>query len=517
MSGELPEGWSWLTLEQFAATEPHAITDGPFGSNLKTADYVEGGEVRVIRLGNIGVGRFVDEDRSFISAAKFAGLTKHEARAGDLVVAALAEPVGRCAEVPEGIGTAIVKADCVRVRVNPRFDRRYLMHALNSPAGRLRAEAAAHGMGRLRMNLGDLRNLVVPTAPPTEQRRIVAKLEALQARSRRAKEALDTVPALLEKLRQSILAAAFRGDLTKDWRAQNPNVEPASELLKRIRAERRAKWEGAELAKLKAKGKTPSDDKWKAKYKDPEPVDPTGLPALPEGWCVTELGEVVWRLTNGYVGPTRDIYFPSGVPYLLSKHVKRNALRFDRETFISEEFNQRNRKSILRAGDVLLVQTGHVGESAPVPDEHAGHNCHAMIVISPVSSVLDGRYLSLFFEAPPTRLALGAMEKGMTLRHLNCHDVIRLPTLVPPLEEQREIVARLQQRLADLDLVRDRVVEHSRQLVDLDRSTLAKAFRGELVRQDPSEGSASGEETAQYGRADEVASVPKRGRKLKGA
>ena len=98
MTDRLPTGWSWLRLERFAAVEVNAITDGPFGSNLKTADYVEDGEVRVIRLGNVGVGRFLDESKSFVSAAKFAGLAKHEARPGDLIVAALAEPVGRCAE-----------------------------------------------------------------------------------------------------------------------------------------------------------------------------------------------------------------------------------------------------------------------------------------------------------------------------------------------------------------------------------------------------------------------------------
>src|SRR6185503_10682565 len=129
--------------------------------------------------------------------------------------------------------------------------------------------------------------------------RIVTKLEALQARSRRAREALDAVPPLLEKLRQSILAAAFRGDLTKDWRSKHEDVEPASELLKRIRIERRKKWEEAELAKMKAKGKAPTDDKWKAKYKEPEPVDATGLPELPEGWCWASVDDVTAFVTDG--------------------------------------------------------------------------------------------------------------------------------------------------------------------------------------------------------------------------
>jgi type I restriction enzyme S subunit len=96
----------------------------------------------------------------------------------------------------------------------------------------------------------------------------VEKIEALTARSRKAREALEAIPELLDQFRQSVLAAAFRGDLTADWREQNPDVEPAEALLERIRVERRKRWEEAELEKMRAKGKEPTNDKWKAKYKD---------------------------------------------------------------------------------------------------------------------------------------------------------------------------------------------------------------------------------------------------------
>lgn len=81
-----------------------------------------------------------------------------------------------------------------------------------------------------------------------------------------------------------------------------------------------------------------------------------------------------WWQMNGYVGPTRTIYQESGVPYLLARHVKNNRLVFDGKTFISDEFNRRNKKSMLKAGDVLLVQSGHIGHSAVVTDDHEGHN-----------------------------------------------------------------------------------------------------------------------------------------------
>jgi type I restriction enzyme, S subunit len=102
----------------------------------------------------------------------------------------------------------------------------------------------------------------VPLPPLTEQRRIVVKIKALQERNQRAREALTEVGPLLEQFRQSVLAAAFRGDLTTDWRAAHPNVEPASELLHRIRSERRHCWEQAELVKYEAKGKKPPEN-WK--------------------------------------------------------------------------------------------------------------------------------------------------------------------------------------------------------------------------------------------------------------
>jgi type I restriction enzyme, S subunit len=164
---------------------------------------------------------------------------------------------------------------------------------------------------------------------------------------------------------------------------------------------------------------------------------------LPKGWRKARLGDFVTRLTNGYVGPTREIYVDNGVPYLLARHVHDNILTFDGKTFVSEEFTRRHRKSVLKAGDVLMVQSGHVGQTAVVPPEHEGHNCHAMIVISPVLESLDGRYLSYFFHSPEGRPELDRLQTGATLPHLNCRDVENVTIPLPPLSEQRRIAAIL--------------------------------------------------------------------------
>ncbi|MGB5631452.1 MAG: restriction endonuclease subunit S, partial [Waterburya sp.] len=148
----------------------------------------------------------------------------------------------------------------------------------------------------------------IPLPPLNEQKRIVAKIEALQTRSTAVKEELEAIKPLLDQFRQSVLASAFRGDLTKDWREQNPDVEPADVLLERIRVERRRRWEEAELEKMKAKGKVPKDDKWKKKYKEPVEPDIKTSSLLPDKWSLASFAQVSDRVTVGHVGSMKDEY-----------------------------------------------------------------------------------------------------------------------------------------------------------------------------------------------------------------
>ena len=146
---------------------------------------------------------------------------------------------------------------------------------------------------------------------------------------------------LLEKLRQSILTAAFRGDLTKDWREKHPDVEPAGELLKRIRVERRREWEEGELAKMRAKRKAPADDRWKAKYEEPKPADAKELGGLPKGWCWTKLDHLLLNggLFDGPFGSSlkSSDYVDSGCRVIRLENVANLEFRGERETFVSEE------------------------------------------------------------------------------------------------------------------------------------------------------------------------------------
>jgi len=233
---DLPEGWCWARLDQLAACEPNSITDGPFGSKLKTAHYTESGP-RVIRLQNIGAGEFVDAE-AHISGEHFLNLLKHEVTNGDLVIAALGADVPRACMVPPHICPAIVKADCIKFRPHPLyFDRRYLLWALNSNIPKEYAKRIIHGVGRPRLNQQQIRSLPLPIPGRQEQERIAEEVTMRFALNAERECAVIEALHRASALRQSILKRAFEGKLV----LQDPNDEPATVLLERIRAEKAAR------------------------------------------------------------------------------------------------------------------------------------------------------------------------------------------------------------------------------------------------------------------------------------
>ncbi len=200
-----------------------------------------------------------------------------------------------------------------------------------------------------------------------------------------------------------------------------------------------------------------------------------------QGWEQKRLGDLVTRLTNGYVGPTRNIYQESGVPYLLARHVKNNRLNFDGRTFISQEFNIKNKKSLLKTGDVLLVQSGHIGHCAVVTDEHDGHNCHAMIVITATKGSFIGPFLSLFFNSSGMKRKFEQIRSGSTVPHLTCGEIRELMIPLPTIEIQKDIVERAKVLDEYILQLRANLANRLSAYDEFKRSLLIQAFAGELT------------------------------------
>lgn len=176
------------------------------------------------------------------------------------------------------------------------------------------------------------------------------------------------------------------------------------------------------------------------------PMKDSGIPWLgevPAHWQVRSISSISTKITNGYVGPTRDILVDEGVRYLQSLHIKENKIRFDSPYYVRKEWSDDHRKSILETGDVLIVQTGDIGQSAVVSEEFAGCNCHALIIVAPVRSELDGRWLSWVLNSDYGVHSLLSIQTGALHPHLNCGNVKGLYVPLPPLPEQQQIVEHI--------------------------------------------------------------------------
>ncbi len=165
------------------------FSDGPFGSNLKTSHYSRDG-VRVIRLQNIGVGEFLDEDRAYISPSHFNALRKHECLPGDVLIGTLGDPNLRACLLPSTVPSALNKADCIQARVdNQKADATYICWLLNMPTAIFLTPGMIHGETRARISMGQLAELPVPVPPLPRQQQfasVVRRFERLRAQQREA-------------------------------------------------------------------------------------------------------------------------------------------------------------------------------------------------------------------------------------------------------------------------------------------------------------------------------------------
>ncbi len=200
---------SMTTLSDVAA--PSGITDGPFGSKLKSSHYTSHG-ARVIRLENIGLGEFIDE-RTYIASDYFEQLRKHEVLPGDLLVASLVSDRLRACIAPANVGPAIVKADCIRVRLADGVDHRYVNYALMRQAIRAFVSEHVRGVGRSRLGLANVRRLPIPIAPLEVQRAVADELDKSLTVVRRVVDQQRDGMRKAQTLRRAILAAAFSGRL----------------------------------------------------------------------------------------------------------------------------------------------------------------------------------------------------------------------------------------------------------------------------------------------------------------
>lgn len=216
--------------------------DGPFGSKLKTDDYTNAG-VRVARLENIGHLTFNDEKETYISDTKFNSLKGNKIEKDDVLFSSFVDEDVRVCLFPHNDKIFINKADCFCLRINQEIaSPKYVALTLASRTSYEQIKAQVQGVTRPRINLKTLRSLSFTFPSLQEQNEIVRCVEQLFAYADGIEKQVQNALECVNNLTQSILAKAFRGELTAQWRVENPDLisgeNSAQALLVKIQQQR---------------------------------------------------------------------------------------------------------------------------------------------------------------------------------------------------------------------------------------------------------------------------------------
>lgn len=437
----LPSGWALARIDE-ANGIGGVSTDGDW---IESKDQDPNGDVRLIQLQDIGDGHFLNKSSRFLTLEKAEQLNCTFLRAGDVLIARMPDPLGRACIFPD-IGQKAVTAVDVHVWRPGEIsaDPDYIKYCINSPEIRASLQLQASGTTRQRVSGGKLKAQEIPVAPIIEQRRIVRKLDALRARTTSVRNHLTAIAMLVERYRQQVFELAFSGVLTHDFR-EKLGIEDAE--------------------------------------------------GLPRSWRIIELGEVADIQGGIQVGKKR----PPGaelveVPYLRVANVQRGWLNLEEIKFISVTPQEKERL-LLESGDVLMNEGGDrdkLGRGwiwrGQVPEcIHQNH----VFRIRLKDKEFPPEYISHFANAKGQQYFFDEGTQTTNLASISKRKVSALPVPIPPVEEAKEVLRRIEAAFAKIDRLATEV-EKALKLTDrFDESILAKAFSGKLVPQDPNDEPAS--------------------------
>lgn len=467
----LPEGWAAATVEELAGPEG-LVADGDW---VESKDQDANGDVRLIQLADVGDGEFRDRSNRFMRSEVAAALKCTYLSAGDVLIARMPDPLGRACLFPGLNQPAVTAVDVMIWRTDRSLaDPNWFVRAINSPIMRSRMTEEASGTTRQRVAGGRIKGFTIPLPPVAEQRRIVAKLDTLFARLARARAKIERSPKLLERLKLSILRSGSTGVLTEDWRGSNAALDSVEEMLSRVPAPQQGR------------GGREATDKIIPGVAGLSINDPGTQ--LPEGWKWVSLLRIAKQETGHTPSRSQSSYWDGGINWIGIRDAGAHHGRFIESTMqtISEAGLENSSARLLPAGTVCLSRTASVG--------------YVTIMAKSMATSQDFATWTCTEALLPEYLMYALMAEGEDIRRFgmgSTHTTIYFPEIralhiaLPPVQEQKEIVARIKQALSHADRM-EAESARARELLDrLQAAILSKAFKGELVPQDPSDEPAS--------------------------
>jgi type I restriction enzyme, S subunit len=506
VSERLPTGWASAKLSEVAALIGPGFPSGKHNQH--------GAGVPHIRPMNISAnGTLVLDDLKYVEVSSFDRLLRDDVLFNNTNSPAL---LGKTTWIPRNTEWAYSN-HMTRIRLVPgAIDPRWLAGFLHNQFQRGYYQAhCSHHVNQSSINRSFLATMEIPVPPAGEQLRILDKVDTLISDIDAAVKSLRGLQAKLKRYRQAVLKAAVEGELSREWReAHHGEIEPASELLKRILAERRRRWEEAELAKMRAKGIEPKDEKWKERYQEPSESS-AGLPELPKGWCWASMEQLLVSLGNG---TSRVPHGSGGIRILRISSVRAN--RVDMNDVRSVPNSEALRGYRLQFGELLFTRyngnPAFVGLCGMVPADDRVTVFPDKLIRGRVAIPETASYLAWSSNVGESR---SFIEKRIRTTAgqagVSGSDLKAMPVALPPMAEQEMLTAHVNRLLDGAAILGSQVSDDLRRAARLRQSILEKAFRGELVPQDPTDEPAS--VLVERIRAERAAEAETSGKKIRKA
>jgi len=460
----VPEGWTWAKIETVAPVNP--------STNFDTLDPAS--ELPFVPMAAVAeeTGKIdLSARRPLQSVSK--GYVRF--REGDVIFAKITPcmengKVAPVVGVPGGYAAGSTEFHVFRPAA---VDQRYLWYWLVGRGFRGRAKGNMSGSaGQLRVPVDWLREADIPLPPLIEQRRIVGRVDALFAEITEGETALAAARKGLDTFRRALLKAAVTGELTKDWRAENPVSETGHDLIALITKDRAIK--GASTTRSR-------------RAAGAGPLNTSILPQLPEGWAWAALGEIGEIVGGATVDKKRKPTDPVTVPYLRVANVQRGHVDLSKVKSITVE-RASAKKLRLISGDLLLNEGGDrdkIGRGwvwdGSIPDMiHQNHVFRVRLH----SDSLNPFFVSHYANEMGRRFFIEGGKQTTNLASISLSKISMLPVPIPPPAEAAEILRRVSDALAAAADVLAVFDAEAADAARLKQSILKAAFEGRLVAQD---------------------------------
>jgi type I restriction enzyme, S subunit len=430
---------------------------------------------------NVGIGAIEFDQFRYITKEAFELERKRaDLRAGDVLLT-IVGTIGRAAVIPETGQNFALQRSVAMIRSRELLPK-FCMYQFLSPRVQNWLKANARGSAQQGIYLKTLGTLPMFVPRVDEQQRIVAEIEEQFTRLEAAVAALQSIQTKLKRYRAAVLNAAWQGKLVPTEaelaRKAKRRYETGEQLLQRILAERRKQW----LARQSLGGGGTG------KYKEPAAPDIGNLPKLPEGWRWVGTEQVTAGIENAMtIGPfgsnlmVKD-YRDSGVPLIFVREIRSENFRRADTRYILPDKAAELRTHKVRSGDVVITKMGEPpGDTAiypaDLPDAIATSDC---IKLTPNLSGTTAAFLKYIIRSQAVKTQIERITRGVAQKKMSLARFKSVALPLPPLTEQKRIVADVEQRFSVIEEMEAVVGANLQRASRLWQSILTKAFSGGL-------------------------------------